>query len=187
MGLSLKTATYLLCECSRSWLKASGEGVKMHSAVWSPAMGSEKKAFGLGQHRAHCPCHCWCSCPPVAASWPLSPLQSCHSTKVTSQSACRTKRTARLSLSFSLSHSVGLINSLCIDLALWMVLLQPSHVLLSSWLHFPGSTVQETVFLSFILFQSVSNPSVDLNGYGPIAYISCNAREWQVCILMCLY
>lgn len=63
MGLSLKTATYLLGECSRSWLKASGEGVKMNFAVWSRAMGSEKKAFGLGQHRAHCPCHCWCSCP----------------------------------------------------------------------------------------------------------------------------
>lgn len=58
--------------------------------------------------------------PPTAVSWPLSPLQSCHSTKVASQSACRAKWTALLSLSFSLSHSVALINSLC--LALWMVL-----------------------------------------------------------------
>lgn len=63
MGLGLKTATYLLGECSRSWLKALGEGVKMHFAVWSPVMESEKKAFRLGQHRAHCPCHRWCNCP----------------------------------------------------------------------------------------------------------------------------
>lgn len=182
MGLGLKMATYLLGECSRSWLKALGEGVKIHFAVGSPVMGSEKKAFGLGQHRAHCPCHCWCSCPTYGCL-----LASQSSPKLPQHQGGFPKclQGQMDSAAFSLFLSVPL----CCPYQLLVPGLMDglnwsSDVLLSSWLHFPRSTVQETVFLSFILLQSVSNPSVDLTGYG---YTSCIAREWQVCILTCLY